>query len=113
MHEVGLAQETLDLAMAAANRGQAQVITVLRVAVGELSGVEVEALRFALETLAKDTPAAGARIEIEKVPARAYCETCAAAFAATVHAYACPRCGRVCPQVTQGKDLRLVSLEVQ
>lgn len=112
MHEVGLAQETLDLAVSTATRQQASEIRCLRIEVGQLSGVVVDALRFALETLAAGTMAAAARMEIEEVVARAYCGACEQSFDAVVQAYRCPRCGECCPDLIQGRELRLVSVEV-
>ncbi len=112
MHEVGLAQETLDLAVATATQQQAREIRCLRIEVGQLSGVVVEALRFALETLAAGTMAAAATMEIEEIVARAYCVACGEAFDAMAQAYRCPQCGAICPDLVQGRELRLVSVEV-
>jgi hydrogenase nickel incorporation protein HypA/HybF len=70
MHELGLAQETLDLAVAAAEKEHGAKIISLRIEIGAMSGVEPEAFRFALETIAGNTMADHATIIIETTEGR-------------------------------------------
>ena len=84
----------------------------LRVRVGPLSGVVVEALRFAFEALAPDTPAAGARLDIEETAPAFHCPRCGADYAAPVGAYQCPACGAADGELRGGHELELVSIEV-
>ena len=50
----------------------------LRLEAGQLAGVDVRALRFALESLAPGTVLDGAQIEIEEPPGQAWCMGCGA-----------------------------------
>ena len=52
MHEVSLAAGVLQLVEDAAGREHFSRVAALRLEVGQLAGVEVEALRFALEAIA-------------------------------------------------------------
>ena len=65
MHESGLMQSA-DLAADYARRAGAGDIRRVVLRVGALSGVEPDALRFAFESLAPGTPAAGAALELEE-----------------------------------------------
>ena len=112
MHELGLAEETLRLALAEAERQGGHRIHAFHLEVGSFSGVVADALRFALETIITGTPAEGAQIAIDEIPAVGYCTHCARTFAVDGPGYACPRCGRICPELIQGRELRLVSMKV-
>lgn len=112
MHEVGLAQQTLDIAMEAAHRQGAQTIRSLRLKIGEWSGVEPEALRFALELVVEGTCAHGAEIVLEPVPPACRCPTCDRLYSVANYDYRCPGCGGETRELFQGREMDLVSLEV-
>ena len=80
--------------------------------VGELAGVEVEALRFAFPVAMAGTIAAGAELRIESEAAECHCPNCDAPFPAPLGCCDCPRCGAISRQLLCGRDLRLLSLEV-
>ncbi len=70
MHEAKLCLELLDLAEAALRDEGDLRILVLRVAVGEWSGVSADALAAAFPICAAGTRAGGARLEIERTAGR-------------------------------------------
>ena len=51
MHEVSLAEGVIDVVERAAEGAHATAVSEVRVAVGELSNVEIEALAFAFESV--------------------------------------------------------------
>lgn len=112
MHELGLAQEALDVALATAQRQGARRIVAMHLRIGGLSGVVPEALRFALETITAGTPAEGARILMERVIPFCRCEACGGEYEVVDCSYACPMCGDTRGRLSRGKELDLVSLEV-
>ncbi len=112
MHEVGLMENALAIALDYAQRDQARCIHTLRLRVGTISGVEPEALRFAFEVVTQDTIAASAQLEIESCPTRCYCPTCQVEFAPLDLGYECPHCQTWNCAILQGKELELASLEV-
>ena len=88
------------------------VICALHVRVGPLSGVVVDALRFAFEALAPGTPAADARLDLEETVPAFRCRRCGADYAAPVGDYRCPACGAADGELRGGHELELVSIEV-
>ncbi|MBL9214966.1 MAG: hydrogenase maturation nickel metallochaperone HypA [Opitutaceae bacterium] len=95
---------------AAAHRAHRVARIVLRI--GDLSGVEPDALRFAFEALAPRTRAAGAELAIERVPARAHCRGCGADFAVGAgFIFRCPGCGDLSGDVIAGRELELRRIE--
>ena len=73
MHEVGLIQNAVTLALATARARGARQVHGLRLRVGAMSGVVPEALQFAFEVVCRGTPAEGATLEVERVPAICWC----------------------------------------
>ncbi|HTQ31611.1 MAG TPA: hydrogenase maturation nickel metallochaperone HypA [Opitutaceae bacterium] len=113
MHEAGIMESTLALAAAKAREQGAERIHRIVLRLGALSGVEPDALRFAFDAMAKNTPAAGAVLEIETVPACGYCPDCDLEFAVkSDFIFTCPKCGRISGELNQGRELELARLEI-
>jgi hydrogenase nickel incorporation protein HypA/HybF len=112
MHEVGVIQGALDLAIAEAGRQGAHHIHRITLRVGRLAGVEPEALAFAFEVVTAGTMAEGARLEIEAVPVVCHCPDCRDEFRPADFVFACPRCGGLSLEVRHGDELELATLEV-
>jgi hydrogenase nickel incorporation protein HypA/HybF len=112
MHEVGLMQSALAIALERAAEENALRIHRLRMRVGPLSGAVPEALEFAFDVLTRGTIAEGATLEVERVPIVCYCTTCRLEFRADDFFCECPRCHTPSTEVRQGRELDLASVEV-
>ncbi|MGK2915597.1 MAG: hydrogenase maturation nickel metallochaperone HypA [Porticoccaceae bacterium] len=113
MHELSLAGEILRLVESAAAREQFRCIAHLRLEAGALAGVEVSALRFALDALAPGTCLDGAQITIDEPPGRAWCPRCVTEVTIASRADPCPQCLGYPVHPTGGTDLRVLELMVQ
>ena len=112
MHELSIALGIVEAAQEEAERLHARVSAV-HLRVGALSGVVPEALLSSYEMACADTPLAGSRLVIEKVPVIVYCPTCQAPRELdSIQLFCCSQCGTLTGDVRQGKELDLVSLEV-
>jgi hydrogenase nickel incorporation protein HypA/HybF len=112
MHEMSLAGGVLRLVEDAAAREGFERVSRLRLEIGKLSGVEVEALRFALDAIAPGTCLAGAAIEIDEPPGQAWCMPCGRLTPIKERGDACVHCGGYQLQATGGTELRVVDLLV-
>jgi hydrogenase nickel incorporation protein HypA/HybF len=112
MHEASLAGGVLQLIEDASVREGFTRLLTLRLEAGQLAGVEVRALRFALESLAPGTLLEGAVIEIEEPPGQAWCMGCSQTVRCMQRGEACPSCGGYQLQPTGGTALRVVNMEV-
>ena len=112
MHEMSLAGGILKVIDDAAAREPFAGVLRLTLAAGALSGVEVRALRFALEALAPGTLLEGAEVVIDEPPGQAWCLVCSDTVAIASRTDACPRCGRYQLQPTGGTELKVVDLMV-
>lgn len=111
MHEMGLAMsiyETCREAVAPHGSGRLEWV---RLAVGELSAVEPELLKFAWEAVTTPTRDAGARLDIEWHPARQRCLACDCDKPRREGSWLplCPDCGAAL-QVEGGTELDVLQL---
>jgi hydrogenase nickel incorporation protein HypA/HybF len=112
MHEVGLMQEALRIALANAERSGATRIHALTMRIGPLAGVEMEALRLAFEVVTPNTPADGAVLHLDEVPVLCWCIECECLFQPGTSVFRCPHCQRLSDDVRQGREFDLVAMEV-
>lgn len=112
MHEMSLAASILQIVETAARKEAFTRVRSLRLSVPALAGVEIGALRFALQSLAPDTVLAGADVVVEEPSSQARCLDCAQDIEITAHDEACPRCGSDRWRLSDGAGLRVVDLVV-
>jgi hydrogenase nickel incorporation protein HypA/HybF len=107
MHEMSLAGGVLRVVEDAAAREHFTRVKRLTLEAGTLAGVEVRALRFALEAMTPGTVLDGATIEIHEPPGRAWCMRCGETVEIASRADACPRCGTWQLTPTGGTELKV------
>ncbi len=110
MHEVSIAEGIVSAVEQSVPEGT-PVLSV-RVAVGELAGVDVEALLFAWESVRKGTAMQRAALVIERPPGKAWCMQCAKDVPLHRHGDACPFCGGYQLLPTQGHELQVLDVEI-
>ena len=112
MHELSLATGVLDLVQAAEQRDGFRRVGQLRLEVGALAGVEVDALRFALEAIVPGTCLEQAQILIDTPAGTAWCPTCAHEVSITGYQDLCPACDGPLVRRSGGDQLRVLDLLV-
>ena len=112
MHELSLAGGILQVVEQARARDPFARVTHVRLQAGALAGVELSALRFALESIAPGSVLEGAQIDIDELPGTAWCQQCRASVPIFSRLDLCPQCEGAQLQVTGGTDLRVVDLRV-
>lgn len=115
MHELSIATGIVDLASSAvADAHETRPIEAVRVRVGDLSGVVIEALEFAWEVAAEGTACEGSRLEIERVPGKVRCVACdRETVLEHPPRFVCADCGAATADITAGRELDIVSLELK
>jgi hydrogenase nickel incorporation protein HypA/HybF len=112
MHEMSLAEGVLQLIEDAARQQSFAKVTAVWLEIGQLAGVEVEAMRFCFDAVVRDSIAAGARLEIIATPGSGWCMHCAETVAIAELYDACPSCGQYQVQANGGMEMRVKELEV-
>lgn len=112
MHEVGLMQEAVRMALDYATSAGASRVHRLRLRVGAMSGVVPDALRFAFDVVCRGTLAEGAVLEIDHVPAVCWCSKCQSEFECEDFINECPKCHEISTELRRGTELDLACVEV-
>lgn len=105
--------EAVRLATESAQIAGANRVNVLKLRIGELSGVVPEALQFAWDVVRRSTMLAEARLEIERVAAVSWCATCQAQFESAEFWSECPRCHDLSGDLRRGRELEIAALELE
>jgi hydrogenase nickel incorporation protein HypA/HybF len=114
MHEVGLMQRALDIALEQAVAHGAQRIHRIAFRVGAESGVVPEVIEMAFAIATQGTLAAGAQLAIEHVPLLCFCRVCDQEFqpADGDLLHTCPHCRRLGAEVRRGREFEIASIEL-
>jgi hydrogenase nickel incorporation protein HypA/HybF len=112
MHELGIAASILDCVEAEKQRRLGQHISKVGVRIGELSGVDVDALQFGFECLVKDTEFEPLTLDIEQMPRVQRCPQCGNEFRMTDYDPRCPGCGDFMTRCVSGEELDITYMEL-
>ena len=113
MHELSIAAAILDRVAAEAERYAGTRFTKVGVRVGELSGVDPEALSFGFEALTMESPWEGLALEIEYCPRRQRCRNCQHTFSSGNYETQCPKCGAAETELAAGEELDIAFMETE
>lgn len=109
---MSLAEGVLQLIEDAAREQEFTKVSAVWLEIGQLSGVEVEAMKFCFDAVIRDSIAEGARLEIIPLPGVGWCMGCSLNVPMTEVFGECPHCGGHQMQVTGGTEMRVKELEV-
>ncbi len=112
MHEMSLAEGIRGIVEDAAREQGFSRVKAVVLAVGALSSVEVDALRFCFEVVMRGTVGEGARLEIDRVPGAGWCMPCGKSVPMAALYDPCPDCGSYQVQATAGTEMRVLALDV-
>ncbi len=119
MHELSIASGLVEKLLDFADKNPDKKIVEVRLAVGELSHIEEEQLRFCYEAIIAETPLEGSILQIEKIDAMVKCPHCSyrgrpkywdgALSNIPVATLECPACGKA-TEATDGQECAIKSI---
>lgn len=113
MHEMSLAEGVLQVIEDNAKINGFSRVKTVWLEIGEMAGVEVEAMRFCFDSVVKGTLADGARLEIVATQGQGRCLTCGETVLLRLRYDPCPLCGGYPVEPTGGLEMRVKELEVE
>jgi len=113
MHELSLIANLFEIMEQKAKEKNAQKITCVKLKVGILSGAVPELLETAFDIYKKNTMAAEAKLEIEKVPLKLKCQECSAVTIKQDLVFNCEQCGSTNLETLEGTDLFLEKMDLE
>jgi hydrogenase nickel incorporation protein HypA/HybF len=113
MHELSIAEALIEQVQREVRRaGQKGPVMRLELAIGRLSGVHCDSLRFAFELVSPGTLVEGAKLDIIEPRAVCRCRRCGVAQEIDELVVECPHCHSREISIESGRDLTLQSIEL-
>jgi len=112
MHELGIAQNILQIVQQSVPEKQASDVRGIRIRVGQLSGVVPASLDFCFSAIINDTEMRKARLQIEQVPLTSECRECKHRFQMEDLAFFCPECKSTNLELISGRELEILEIEL-
>jgi hydrogenase nickel incorporation protein HypA/HybF len=113
MHELGVTENIVKIALDKASEAQASKITQINLVIGELSGFVPDCIQFYFDSLSKDTIAEKATLHFESTPAQLRCRNCSIVFHLEDSAWDCPECHGQSVEIIGGREFYIESMEVE
>ena len=122
MHELSFAMSLMESVLGLLESRQVKRVRQVRLALGELTCIQAEQLRFCYEAITRQTALEGSSLEIEAVPAAVKCPHCGyqgapkywmdALTDAPVATLQCPQCGQAA-EMAQGHECTIKSVQYE
>ena len=113
MHELGITENIVNIALAKAGEAKAGKVTRINVVIGELSGFVPDCIQFYFDSLSRDTIAQEAALHFESVAAQLRCRKCSIVFQPRDTQWSCPECRGQSVDLARGRELYIESIEVE
>lgn len=116
MHESSLAINMIDFAQEQCVSNGGASVESITVRLGAASGIKPESLEQSFNALKNDTIASGAKVIFELIPASGTCAACKKPFEMKeipdLSTLACPHCGSPKLEFATGREMEIVSMEL-
>ncbi len=112
MHELSIVKSIIDIAANTLSKSGAHQIDTIELEIGDVAGVEFDALDFAWKVGVQNTVLEGSKKIIHHIRGLAHCLECHTEFEVKDLIQACPNCGNYFTEIRKGKELRVRAIEV-
>ena len=112
MHEFSITMNVLDIVEENARELNAATVHEIEMDVGELSGVDYDALTFAFQHTKKSKLLEHVKLVINRIPAKARCNNCKHEFGISDFYTACPECNQFHHDIFRGRELKVKAIKV-
>ena len=113
MHELSLCQGLIQQVDKLAEQHRAHAVSMIKLSIGPLSGVDPQLLAQAFPLAAAGSVAENATLEIDVAPVRIRCRRCHAESEASANRLLCGVCGHWQTTLLSGDELLLSSVELE
>ena len=112
MHELSIMMGIVEIVESEAKSRKASKIESIELEIGQLSGIEIDALTFIWDSAVKGTLLEGATRQIQVKEGLALCPDCRDTFPVKELFDPCPQCKNYFTDLIQGQELRVKSFVI-
>jgi hydrogenase nickel incorporation protein HypA/HybF len=112
MHELGIAQNIVEIVQQSVPRNQAPAVKVVKLKVGRLAGIVPDSLEFCFSVLVGDSDLKGAKLHIEQTATVGRCKDCSLDFPVKEYEFFCPSCKTTNIELISGTELEITEIEL-
>lgn len=114
MHEASIALSILDIVQSKCQEEGCSSVDSIRVRIGKAAGILPDSLIFAFDSAKDNTVAKNATLAIETVPVGGTCHDCKKEFTVedVQYVFSCPLCGSKSFEITSGREMEIVDMEI-
>ncbi|HTP05269.1 MAG TPA: hydrogenase maturation nickel metallochaperone HypA [Nitrospirota bacterium] len=114
MHEASIALSILDIVQSKCHEEGCNSVDSIRVRIGKAAGILPDSLIFAFDSAKDNTVAKNATLAIETVPVGGTCHDCKKEFTVedVQYVFSCPLCGSKSFDITSGREMEIVDMEI-
>jgi hydrogenase nickel incorporation protein HypA/HybF len=113
MHEFSLATDVIKLAEYEAEKNGAGSVSEITLEVGNMTGIQADALETALEILSEGSILEKAILNIVTIKGKGICPSCGREFEMENRMDTCPVCNCFISEIRGGNEFRLVSMLIE
>ncbi len=113
MHETVIASSLLKIILEEANKqNKALLVDEIHLKIGLLNCIEPQTVQGCFEILAENTPAAKAKMIIERMPLQGFCKNCQKHVEIHKRQFHCPNCMSSDVDWQGGNEMQITSINV-
>ncbi len=112
MHELSIAQSLVETIRETAAAHPGGRVRKVGIRVGDLSGVQPDALQFSFDIIIRGTDLEGAALDIERMGLTQHCNACNKDYPVVEFTLVCPDCGTATRTVS-GDELQMTYVELE
>ena len=113
MHELALTEGILKIVSSEQRKNAFARVLEIDLKIGEYSGIIPSCIEEFFPLVAKDTPAEGAKLVMQTVPAEFECSACGFHGPLPKHTASCPQCGGTQVRMIAGREFYVENLVVE
>jgi hydrogenase nickel incorporation protein HypA/HybF len=112
MHELSIVASIVETVTESVAAYPGSRVLEVRLRVGALASVVVDSLEFCWGIATEGTPLEGSRFVVKTLPVVMRCLACGDVELDGVQSFRCPKCGELCGDLRQGRELEIESIEI-
>jgi len=113
MHELSISQSIIRVIEKSLPVGFSKKIIEINLAIGKLSGIEIESLVYAFSILRDNSVLKEAEILVKEIKGLAQCNECKFKFEINKFGIPCPLCESYSMKILNGKEMNIVSVKTE